>query len=140
MQPQPSDVRSDLDAALAARRDLGPEYESELIDSFLARVDARLDARVEQRVAERLADYDREARYGSGGRPRRRRWSDGGSKLPYVSLVMAVPLTGIGMAVGITGVLLTWAGIVGVNVAAAFAQRFEREERRADGAARSEWA
>ncbi|MCC9310942.1 hypothetical protein LN042_28385 [Kitasatospora sp. RB6PN24] len=135
MQPQPSEVRRDLDAALEARRELGPEYESELVDSFLARVDARLDARVEQRVAERLAARDRD------GLPQHRPFRGGRSKLPYFSLVLAVPLTGIGITVmdGF-GVVIAWAGIVGVNLAAALGHRLEREERRMGDAARSEWA
>ncbi|MDH6140706.1 MULTISPECIES: hypothetical protein [Kitasatospora] len=134
MQSQPSEVRRDLDAALEARRELGPEYESELIDSFLARVDARLDARVEQRVAERLAERPADVE------PRRRFRPGGGSKLPYFSLVLAVPLTGIGMAVmNGMGLVIAWAGIVGVNLAASLGHRLEREERRG-GAARSEWA
>jgi hypothetical protein len=138
MQTQPSEVRADLDAALAARRELGPEYETALVDSFLARIDARLDARVEQRVAERLAEYPRdEFRVG------RRSWAGGGSRMHVTSLVLAIPLTGIGAGVANgVGMLVAWAGIVGVNVAAALGRRFERQEpeRRGGRAVRSEWA
>ncbi|MDH6121956.1 hypothetical protein ABH930_003972 [Kitasatospora sp. GAS204A] len=142
----PSEFRADLDAALQTRKELGADYESALVDSFLSRVDARLDARVEQRVAERLAAL------GPGGygpqrpdrqdRQERRRGWGGGSKLPFLSLVFAVPLTAIGASAGITGMLATWVGIVGVNFAAAFnnRQEQEREERQRLSAARGEWA
>jgi hypothetical protein len=34
--------RKDLEAALEARRELGPAYEDELVDGFLAKIDQRL--------------------------------------------------------------------------------------------------
>jgi hypothetical protein len=138
MQTPPSEVRADLDAALAARRELGPEYESALVDSFLARVDAQLDARIEQRVAERLAEYPREEFRGG-----RHSWAGSGSRLHVTSLVLAIPLTGIGLGVAHgAGTLVAWAGIVSVNLAAALGRRFDRREseRRPDRAVRSEWA
>jgi hypothetical protein len=140
---RPSEYRADLDAALQTRKELGPEYESELIDSFLSRVDARLDARVEQRVAERLADLGPVARHSErfDRHEGRRGWGNG-SKLPFLSLIFAIPLTAIAIPEGMAGTLATWAGIVGVNFAAVLANRHEheREERRRLGAARSEWA
>ncbi|MCX4748646.1 hypothetical protein OG455_24535 [Kitasatospora sp. NBC_01287] len=141
---QTSELRADLDAALQTRKELGAEYESALVDSFLSRVDSRLDARVEQRVAERLADLGPAERFRDGerrpDRERRRGWG-GGNKLPFFSLALAIPLTGIGSASGLTGMLVTWAGIVGVNVAAALGNRWEQErEERRRVAARSEWA
>ncbi|WP_327067238.1 hypothetical protein OG500_15375 [Kitasatospora sp. NBC_01250] len=142
---RPSEFRADLDAALQTRKELGPEYESALIDSFLSRVDARLDARVEQRVAERLADLGpasrAEQRFDRPGA--RRGWAAGNStRLSVMSLVFAIPLTGIGSAAGLPGMLATWAGIVGVNFAAALAGRHEqaREEQRRLSSTRSEWA
>ncbi|TWF99672.1 hypothetical protein [Kitasatospora viridis] len=128
-----TELRKDLDAAIETRRELGPEYESELVDAFLARIDSRLDARVEQRVAERLAELGHE-------QPRRHGKFGSLGYLPYTSLVMAVPLTGIGVAVmGGFGVVVAWAGIVGVNLAAALGGQREQEQRRRT-AARSEWA
>ena len=37
--------REELQAHVAARRELGPEYEPELVDSFLERVEGKLDQR-----------------------------------------------------------------------------------------------
>jgi hypothetical protein len=46
-------LRQDLQATLAAHKDLGPRYESELIDSFLNRLDRDIDVRIDQRLARR---------------------------------------------------------------------------------------
>ncbi|MGF1429699.1 hypothetical protein [Kitasatospora sp. LaBMicrA B282] len=137
---RPSEYRADLDAALQTRKELGPEYESALVDSFLSRIDARLDARVEQRVAERLADLGPEPYRGDRHERRGRRGGfSGAGRLPAISLVLAIPLTGIGSAAGLPGMLATWLGIVGVNFAAALGNRREERQERLN-TARSEWA
>nr|BFE81455.1 hypothetical protein GCM10020093_040560 [Planobispora longispora] len=41
----------ELRATVAARRDLGPEFEDSLIESFLEKVDLEIDRRVDERVA-----------------------------------------------------------------------------------------
>ncbi|WP_035801055.1 hypothetical protein [Kitasatospora mediocidica] len=144
---RPTDLKNDLDAALQTRKELGAEYESELVDSFLSRIDARLDARVEQQVAERIGQYA-PGPYDSG-RPERparaeRRHGWGGNKLPVLSLIFAIPLTAIASSSnnggsGLGGLFICWAGIVGVNFAAAHAERKERREERRTQAVRSEW-
>ncbi|MDP9433224.1 MAG: hypothetical protein M3P91_11060 [Actinomycetota bacterium] len=47
------ELREDLQASVAARRELGPEYEAELLDAFLERVDRRIDGHVAHRVGSR---------------------------------------------------------------------------------------
>src|SRR5947209_9080642 len=44
--PGRDDIATDLKLILAARRDIGPELDDELVDLFLARVDAYIDSRV----------------------------------------------------------------------------------------------
>ncbi|AUY51464.1 hypothetical protein [Streptomyces sp. CB01881] len=139
MNTRQDELRRDLDATLQARKELGKEYEPELVDSFLtrleSRLDARLDARVERRVAERLDDY-------GPAEHLRRRSGRSGTRLPMASLVLGIPLTAIatnGGSNGFTGLLglvVCWTGIVGVNVAAALGNR--REDRRPKQP-RSEW-
>jgi hypothetical protein len=52
--PEPTVDRHDLETALEARRELGPEYEPQVVDSFLERIERRLDERVgAQRPSER---------------------------------------------------------------------------------------
>jgi hypothetical protein len=43
---QPPLDRQDVESALEARRELGPEYDSHVIDSFLEKIDARIDERL----------------------------------------------------------------------------------------------
>ncbi|WP_055588901.1 hypothetical protein [Peterkaempfera griseoplana] len=128
MEPPRTELQKDLDAAVQTRKELGAEYESEIVDSFLARVDARLDEQVERRVADRLAGY---------GPPGRRPGRDGrfSPRLAVVSLGLGIPLSGVGGSTsGPVGLAVVWAGIVGVNLAAAVgARREERQERRRGG-------
>lgn len=128
MELSRTELQQDLDAAVQTRKELGPEYEAEIVDSFLARIDARLDARVEQRVAERVAGHGPSPRHPGHGRSF--------SRLPAISLVLAIPLSAVGGGTGgMIGLLAAWAGIVGVNVAAALGARQEDRDarRRRDG-------
>lgn len=143
MDTRQDDLRRELDATLQARKELGKEYEDELVDSFLKRLDSRLDARVNRAVAERADDYEpsyRDRDYRDRGRPRRGGWGPGrpGNRLAVISLALGIPLTAIASSPasgGFAGLLACWAGIVGVNFAAALSNRRDREERRP----RSDW-
>ncbi|AXI77864.1 hypothetical protein [Peterkaempfera bronchialis] len=132
MEPSRTDLHKDLEAAVQTRKELGPEYEAEIVDSFLARIDAQLDARVERRVAERLTE--------SGRAPRRPERSFA-PRLPIISLALAIPLSGVGAGVsGLPGLLVVWTGIVGVNIAASLGEwRERREEREARRRRRDGW-
>ncbi|WP_030216332.1 membrane protein [Streptomyces sp. NRRL WC-3626] len=116
MDARDTELKKELHASLQARRELGEEYESALVDSFLEKVDQRIDGAVERRVrrqvAERQMTVARDARS-----PRvTDSWGDRFG-FGIVSLVLAVPLSAIGGGVGhLPGLLVTWLGIVGVNV------------------------
>jgi hypothetical protein len=45
------DVRRDLEATVAARRELGPSHDKELVEGFLERIEKEIDRRVDERVA-----------------------------------------------------------------------------------------
>ncbi|KPI16655.1 hypothetical protein OK074_8317 [Actinobacteria bacterium OK074] len=121
---QDPEVKKELNATLQARRELGEEYDAALIDSFLEKVDQRIDSAVDRRV--RRAVAEQQMMVARGARPARAGANSGsggdswGDRFGFgvVSLVLAVPLSGIGAGVsGLPGLLITWAGIVGVNVA-----------------------
>ncbi|MEV5890269.1 hypothetical protein [Nonomuraea fuscirosea] len=104
-------LRDDLRATLEARRDLGPDYEPALIDSFMERLDATIAARVRIEL-----DHHGVAPRGKAG--------PGAPLIPIVlgSLGIGVPLTAIaGTTGGAFGLLVAWLAIVLVNVAAAAA-------------------
>ena len=100
--------REELQAALEARRELGPDYEPHIIDSFLERIEHRLDER----------------------RPRPAR-----QHKPPEPPALVVPLVSIGMGIAITGAasgihpggfivaIVAWIAIAIVNVAYAMRRR-----------------
>lgn len=115
---EPEPRREDLQAALGARRELGPEYEDAVIDSFLERVDKSIQARVDARVAERAGDRGQVARRPS------QRGTDSGLVLGIVSLCTGIPISGIAGGTGeVRGLVVAWAGIAVVNLAHAWGRR-----------------
>lgn len=130
-----AELKKELDATLHARRELGDEYESALVDSFLEKVEQRLDGAVDRRVRRQLAEQQmvvaRGARKSDAGDSWSERFGFG-----IVSLVLAVPLSAIGGALGnLPGLLVAWVGIVGVNAVQAARQNpdlFGRRRARPD--------
>ena len=98
----PDEIR----AAAETHRELGPEYQSAVIESFLDKVSREIDARVDAR----LAMYQSQ-----GGRlPAARAGRGGVLALAIVSLTAGIPLTAIAMAVspdnGLAALLVVWIG------------------------------
>lgn len=128
-----SELKKDLQASVRTAQELGPDYESEVIDGFLKRLDSRLDATVATRVKREL-----ERQEGSDGvRLRKHDAGDGGGAnkvIPILSLILAIPLTAISASlVGIEGLFVVWVGIVLVNLAVALgAGSGNRAARRRD--------
>ncbi|WP_427892952.1 hypothetical protein ACQHIV_08655 [Kribbella sp. GL6] len=110
------DLRKDLRAAVAARQELGPEYEAEIIDGFLERLD--------QRDLHRRAGLLPEPVPARPVKPASRETDPGGLALAIVSIVAAIPITAIAAnMMGKTGVLICWIGLVGINLARTMARR-----------------
>ncbi|MER7990033.1 hypothetical protein ABTY53_31265 [Streptomyces noursei] len=116
------ELKKDLDATLQTRKELGPEYESELVESFLSKLDEDVDRRVRRHLAERQMQVARGAqppRAPAAGTEFWQRFA-----VAMASLVLAIPLTAIAVAnAGLVGLTVCWAGIVGVNAAHGLAQR-----------------
>ena len=113
--------RADVEAAWEARKELGPEYE-EHIASGLA-------DRVEELVAYRTAELRQQATTSSHAEDLERTSQRQGFVLGIVSLGVGVPITAISAAVvepGLLGVAVSWAGIVGVNLAHRLGSRRRR--------------
>ncbi|MFC9459480.1 hypothetical protein ACFT16_27715, partial [Streptomyces sp. NPDC056983] len=77
MEARDAELKKELDATLHARRELGEEYESALVDSFLDKVEQRLDGAVDRRVRRQLAEQQMVVARGGGG-PRRPTATRGG--------------------------------------------------------------
>jgi integral membrane protein len=120
MSQQPLD-KSDFEAALSARKDLGSEMEPELVESFAEKVVAEIKR---QQAANPRAGFPPTLTPATQASLQRRGQSNGLYYNPMVmaivSLVLAIPLTAIALgAGGIFMGLVAWVGIVGINFAAA---------------------
>lgn len=113
----PSGLGDELKAALAARKELGGDYETALVQSFLDKVDAEVDARVAERlgtaqVAERRSVAQRGAVQRSGR----------STPLALGSITLGIPVSAIITTqmhgpLGFLGLAAAWAAIAVVNVA-----------------------
>jgi hypothetical protein len=123
MDASEAELKKELDATLHARRELGEEYDSALVESFLEKVDQRIDSTVERRVRRHLGEQQLVV---ARGTHRPRPTDSWGERFGFgvVSLVLAIPLSAIGGGVGhLPGLVTAWLGIVGVNVAQALRTR-----------------
>jgi hypothetical protein len=100
------EMRKDLRAAVAARQELGPDYEPEIIDSFLEKLDARIGAREVVPVPP--------------APPAPGKDDPGGLALAIISVVAGIPITAIAATQeGTIAIIICWGGLVGVNLARA---------------------
>jgi hypothetical protein len=107
------EMRKDLRAAVAARQDLGAEYEPEIIDGFLDKLDQRALARYGQ-APQHPVHVPSDGKKDSDG---------GGLALAIVSVVAGIPITAIAAnQEGTIAVIICWGGLVGVNLARAVAR------------------
>ncbi|MEU9122017.1 hypothetical protein AB0C96_19505 [Streptomyces sp. NPDC048506] len=114
MPTHEADLRKELDATLQTRKELGPEYESELLESFLEKLDRNVDQRVRRQLAEQQVQVARGVRPAGRSGGGHEYWERFG--VATVSLVLAVPLSAVAVAgAELPGLLASWAGIVGVN-------------------------
>ncbi|MEU7640709.1 MULTISPECIES: hypothetical protein [unclassified Streptomyces] len=123
------DLKKELDATLQTRKELGSEYESELVESFLEKLDQDVDRRVRRQLASQQMQVAR------GAQPPRRTsaGSEFWERFAFVvaSLVLAIPLTAIAVAnAGLVGLVACWAGIVGVNAVYGLGRWTPRSNRR----------
>ncbi len=77
-----TEARQELEATLAARRELGPGHDEHLIEGFLQRMEREIDRRVDERIAARG--------------PRKR----GGSPLHPGNLALCIPIIAIAGGIG----------------------------------------
>lgn len=94
---------------MAARRELGPDYDDAFIETVVDRIQEALDARAAASPRPRPR-FRPEPGPGHGGR-------DHSLALAVLSLLAAIPLSAIGVVhAGLPGLVVTLAAIVLVNV------------------------
>ncbi|NYH89908.1 hypothetical protein [Actinopolymorpha rutila] len=114
---EPRVPRDDAEAALHARKELGPDFEPAVVDSFVERIDAAIEARVAQEVSR--------ARKSA---PAARRDDGHALALAIVSMGVAIPVSGLAAhEAGLGGLIVAWIGIVMVNLAYALG-RLRRDD------------
>jgi hypothetical protein len=103
--PKPPD---DLAATLAARRELGPDYDAAFVEKVVERVEHTIDLRMsahtrtQAQLDEQNAKEERKVAL----------------TIACVSLGLSIPLTAIVAGeVGTVGILVVWIGLVMINVA-----------------------
>jgi hypothetical protein len=98
VQPE---TRAEIEATVAARRELGPGHDEHLIEGFLQRIEKEIDRRVDDRVAERA--------------PQRRT----GSPLHPGNLALCIPIIAIAGGIGhLTGLIVAFAALALVFILA----------------------
>ncbi|MCX2727562.1 hypothetical protein OO015_08650 [Thermomicrobium sp. 4228-Ro] len=110
--PPPPDRRiaEELEILLGARRELGSEYDPELVDAFLVQIQAAIEERIDTLWHERER--------------RRRRAAFGKGLTLLLVLIAAIRLTLVaGFTAGATGIAVVWVGLVVLVLAAGFAYR-----------------
>ncbi len=124
------ETRKDLRAAVAARQELGAEYESEIIDGFLEKLDARTAAHYGQAGYPPVPGYPQAPGYpvapqpaGPPQQPRKSDGDGGGLALAICSVVAGIPITAIAAEnEGTFAMMISWAGLVGINLARAISR------------------
>ncbi|MGH3499193.1 MAG: hypothetical protein ACRDP1_17190 [Nocardioidaceae bacterium] len=108
------DLERELRAGIEARKELGPEYEPALVESFMDKIDAAVRHRVDSEVRWRQKS--------------RSSWDP--HTFAMGTLGLAIPITAIaGGIAGLAGMGVAWLGIVGVNVAASIGSVQQRRAR-----------
>jgi hypothetical protein len=95
-----SEIRQELEATIAARRELGREHEPELIDAFVERLEKRMTERGRPAPASEASTEKRRQQF----------------VIALTSLGTGIPITAIAAGTeGAPGLVIAWAGIAAVN-------------------------
>jgi hypothetical protein len=114
----------EIRAAAEIHRELGPDYQGAVIESFLDRVGREADARVEARIAAGLGTPGPRA----DSRPARPPRHGQPAVIALGSMVLGIPLSAVAAAAGahpagFWGLLVVWVAIAAINIAYAIRLR-----------------
>ena len=116
-----AETRRDVDAALAARMELGPQFEEHIA--------AGLAERVEELVAYRTAELRQQAQLTEQAAASKKQAPTHPFVLGIVSVGAGIPITAISatnVEPGLLGVAMSWLGLVGINAVHALGDRHRR--------------
>jgi hypothetical protein len=112
----PDEIR----AAAETHRELGPDYQDAVIESFLDKVGKEIDARVDARLGRSRGGWQPEQPAQPAPIAQVKQYQP--MTLAIVSMVLGIPLTAITVTAGshpagIAGLLVVWAAIAAINIA-----------------------
>jgi hypothetical protein len=122
----PSSLTPDeIRAAAETHHELGPDYQSAVIESFLDKVGREIDARVDARLGYRpnpgppMAPYPMQMQMQMPVPAQHQHSNRAAFALAITSTAIGIPLTGIiaGTHFGLAALIVVWVAIVAVNVA-----------------------
>jgi hypothetical protein len=94
------ELHQELQATVAARKELEPAHERQLIEGFVERIGKQIDARVDERLAQKRATRHRS-----------------GSVLHPANLALCIPIVAIAGGIGgIAGLIVAFAALMVVFV------------------------
>lgn len=113
-----SDVpRDEAEAALAARRELGPEFEDAVVESFTEKLDETIERRVAAEVERRLGSPEQQRQQSQAAAEQ----TNKAFILALGSLGLSIPLLGIvtnsSESAGTLGIVLVLVTVILVNLA-----------------------
>jgi hypothetical protein len=95
-----SEAREEIEATVAARRELGPGHDEHLIEGFLQRMEREIDRRVDERVDQAV---------------RRVPHARGHSPLSPGTLAISIPIIAVAGGIGgLPGLILAFAALVAI--------------------------
>jgi hypothetical protein len=100
-QTSPDDLKRDVQATFAARRELGPEYDEHFIDALVEKLTAQVQEQVKSAAPRSTQRPPHDQRMG----------------LAVCSLIFGIPLVAIGTSLGAVGFIAICLMILGINVA-----------------------
>lgn len=110
--------RTEMEAVLETRRELGSTYDAALVDSFADRIEAAVAARTAEEVSRR--QHGDRALASAGPRQLALGIVTGVAGIPVTAISLSIP---DGDAAGLVAMLIGWGGLVGINLAHALQSR-----------------
>ena len=101
-----TEAQQEIEATLAARRELGPGYDEHLIEGFVRRMESEIDRRVDERVAHAVRHVPHARGHGA---------------LNPATLAISIPIIAVAGGIGgVPGLILAFAALVTIFLVSEF--------------------
>jgi hypothetical protein len=102
-----TEAREEIEATLAARRELGPGHDDQLIEGFLRRMESEIDRRVDERVGRAVRQVPHARRRGA---------------FNVATMALSIPIIAVAGALGggLPGVIVAFATLLTIFLVSEF--------------------